>query len=248
MVADTRGRRTSYLLGAATLFVSTLLYVWMWQILAPLWGWAVSSVLIGLGFTFFSGAVEAWLVDALDATGYKGDLDTVFGKGQTMMGIAMLTGTVAGRFVAQLTNLGLPYLLRAGMLLLVIVVAARTMHDTGFEPERGKGPIDEVKKVWAASIEAGFRNPPVRWMMLAAPFTMGAGIFVFYAMQPYLLELYGDETAFGIAGLAAAAVARSTESLVASWFRAFAGSSRDEPMSYSSPSLSVRYPQCSSAW
>lgn len=146
VVADTRGRRTSYLLGAATLFVSTLLYVWMWQISAPLWGWAVSSVLIGLGFTFFSGAVEAWLVDALDATGYKGDLDTVFGKGQTMMGIAMLTGTVAGGFVAQLTNLGVPYLLRAGMLLLVIVVAARTMHDTGFEPERGKGPIDEVKK------------------------------------------------------------------------------------------------------
>jgi MFS family permease len=43
--------------------------------------------------------------------------------------------------------------------------------------------------------------------MLAAPFTAGAGIFAFYAMQPYLLDLYGDDTAFGIAGLAAAIVA-----------------------------------------
>jgi MFS family permease len=43
--------------------------------------------------------------------------------------------------------------------------------------------------------------------MLAAPFTAGAGIFAFYAAQPYLLQLYGDKTAYGVAGLAAAIVA-----------------------------------------
>jgi predicted MFS family arabinose efflux permease len=43
--------------------------------------------------------------------------------------------------------------------------------------------------------------------MLSAPFTMGVMAYAFYAMQPYLLELYGDETAFGIAGLAAAIIA-----------------------------------------
>jgi hypothetical protein len=32
---------------------------------APFWPWAIVSMLLGLGFTFFSGAVEAWLVDAL---------------------------------------------------------------------------------------------------------------------------------------------------------------------------------------
>jgi predicted MFS family arabinose efflux permease len=57
------------------------------------------------------------------------------------------------------------------------------------------------------SIDGGFRNPLVRWLMLAAPFSLGAGIFVFYAAQPYLLQLYGDKTAYGIAGLAAAIVA-----------------------------------------
>jgi MFS family permease len=44
-------------------------------------------------------------------------------------------------------------------------------------------------------------------MMLAAPFTFGVGIYAFYAMQPYLLELYGDEQAYSIAGLAAAITA-----------------------------------------
>jgi diguanylate cyclase (GGDEF)-like protein len=69
VVADTRGRRFSFLLGAATLLLSTLLYLVMWQIHAPFVGWALASILLGLGFTFFSGATEAWLVDALHATG-----------------------------------------------------------------------------------------------------------------------------------------------------------------------------------
>ena len=43
--------------------------------------------------------------------------------------------------------------------------------------------------------------------MLAAPFTGGVGFYAFYAMQPYLLELYGDPTAYSVAGIAAAVVA-----------------------------------------
>src|SRR3989442_3199107 len=43
--------------------------------------------------------------------------------------------------------------------------------------------------------------------MLAEPFTGGVMIYAFYAMQPYLLQLYGNPRAYGIAGLAAAIVA-----------------------------------------
>src|SRR4249920_325227 len=48
VVADTRGRRFSFLLGAATLLVSTLLYLVMWLVHAPFVGWAISSILLGL--------------------------------------------------------------------------------------------------------------------------------------------------------------------------------------------------------
>jgi MFS family permease len=64
-----------------------------------------------------------------------------------------------------------------------------------------------VRTVLRSSIEHGLANRPVRWIMLAAPFTMGVMIYAFYAMQPYLLELYGDESAYAVAGLAAAIVA-----------------------------------------
>ena len=95
-------------------------------------GWALASILLGLGFTFFSGATEAWLVDALGATEFTGSLESVFGRAQTVSGAAMLVGTVLGGVVAQATDLGVPYILRAAMLGVTLIVAARFMHDIGF--------------------------------------------------------------------------------------------------------------------
>jgi MFS family permease len=207
VIADTRGRRFSFLLGAGTLLLSTLLYVVMWQVHAPLLGWAVASILLGLGFTFFSGATEAWLVDALAFTGYRGGLESIFGRAQTVGGAAMLVGSVAGGFIAQATDLGVPYLVRAVMLGVTLIVAFRFMHDLGFTPAREASTSAAIRNVLRGAIDGGLRNPPVRWMMLAAPFASGVGIYAFYATQPYLLELYGDPSAYGVAGLAAALIA-----------------------------------------
>src|SRR5918994_3385748 len=83
VIADIRGRRFSYLLGTLTLTISTVLYLLMWHVSAAFWAWAIASALLGLGFTFFSGAVQAWLVDALTASGYfneGGKLEAVLAK------------------------------------------------------------------------------------------------------------------------------------------------------------------------
>ncbi len=223
VVADTRGRRFSFLLGAFTLLASTLLYLLMWQIRAPFIGWAGASILLGLGFTFFSGATEAWLVDALHATKFDGHLESVFGRAQVVGGVAMLAGSVGGGIIAQLTNLGVPYILRAGMLGVTLAVAWWAMHDIGFTPQRGVTPVTAVRTVWKGSIDSGLRNRPVRWLMLAAPFSAGVGIYAFYAFQPYLLELFGDRTAYSIAGLAAAIVAGAqiVGGLIVPWVRRF---------------------------
>lgn len=207
VVADGWGRRASFLLGTLTLASSTYLYYLLWQLSAPFWAWAVVSVLLGLGFTFFSGAVEAWLVDALHFASYEGDLETVLGRGQMVTGVAMLVGSAAGGVIAQATDLGVPFLLRVGVLLAMFGVAFVLMHDVGFTPERSPHPLQATRAVLTASIDSGLRNPPVRYIMLAAPFSAGVGIYVFYALQPFLLELFGDPKAYSIAGLAAAIVA-----------------------------------------
>ncbi len=207
VVADTMGRRTSYLLGTLTLAVSTGLYMLAWQAHSPFWVWAVTSMLLGLGFTFFSGATEAWLVDALHFSGFKGKLETVFAKAQVVGGIAMLGGSVAGGVIAQFSNLGVPYILRSAILGVTFVLALLFMRDWGFTPTRSKRVSEDIKTILRTSIDKGFKNPSVRWIMLAAPFGTGVGFYAFYAMQPYLLQLYGNPQAYGIAGLAAAIVA-----------------------------------------
>lgn len=207
VVADTRGRRASYMLGALTLLVSTLLYLLMWYIQAPFWGWALSSVFLGLGFTFFSGATEAWLVDGLTFSEYEGDLDSVFARGSVVGGAAMLTGSVTGGYIAQITNLGVPYIIRSAVLGLTFLIALIYMKDLGFTPDKSQTMPKQMKKIFQSSIENGFKRPAIRWVMLGAPFAAGASFYAFYAMQPYLLQLYGKSEAYGIAGLAAAAIA-----------------------------------------
>lgn len=201
VIADVRGRRLSYLLGTSTLTVATLLYLLMWRMHAPFWAWAVTSAFLGFGFTFFSGAVQAWLVDALHATGYDGELETVFARGEIVEGAAMLGGAIAGGVIAQFTSLGVPYALRAVVLAVTFVVAWRLMRDVGFTPTTSK-----TRDVLREGMRFGLGNPPVRWVMLANIFTDGVAIYAFYAMQPLLLQLYGDPDAYWVAGLAAAIV------------------------------------------
>ena len=97
--------------------------------------------------------------------------------------------------------------MRVAVLAAMFVVASRLMQDLGFTPEPPQHPLRAMRSVFNASLEHGLKNPPVRWVMLAAPFSLGVGFYAFYALQPYLLDLYGDPEAYSVAGLAAAIIA-----------------------------------------
>ena len=180
----------------------------LWQLRAPFVWWAIVSALLGLGFTFFSGATEAWLVDALTATRFEGQLEGVFARGQVVGGAMMLSGSVAGGYLAQLTNLGVPYVARAAILIgMFFVLALFMMHDLGFTPDRGDRPLTEMKKIVAQLGRArpeGAGGPGnhagrdvQRW---------GRDLCV---LRPAAIpvEPLGQPQAYGIAGLVAAIVA-----------------------------------------
>jgi MFS family permease len=101
VVADTLGRRVSYLLSVAILALTTVLYLVAASAGAGLAVFAAVSVLMGLGFTFYSGALEAWLVDGLHSVGEDSNLDRVFARGQQVSGVAMFIGTISGGFLGQ---------------------------------------------------------------------------------------------------------------------------------------------------
>ncbi|HJS48725.1 MAG TPA: MFS transporter [Gaiellaceae bacterium] len=210
VIADTLGRRVSFLLSVAVLGATTLMYVGLAQVEAGVVAYAAVSVGMGLGFTFYSGAMEAWLVDALAATGYRGVLDRVFARGQQVTGIAMLVGTIGGGLLGQV-DLALPYLVRSALLAAVFVVAFVTMHDLGFTPRKVTAAElpGEVARNARAGVRFGWGQRPLRLLMLASLVQGGFLMWAFYASQPYLLELL-ESDAVWIAGLVTAAVAMST--------------------------------------
>jgi MFS family permease len=89
----------------------------------------------------------------------------------------------------------------------MFAVAFALMRDLGFTPVRGERPLRAMRRIASASIEYGWRVPAVKWLTVQSLFTGGVGVYGFYALQPYLLELYGDPHAYQIAGLVAAVVA-----------------------------------------
>ncbi|HUG65487.1 MAG TPA: MFS transporter [Gaiellaceae bacterium] len=209
VVADTLGRRVSFLLSVSVLAATTLLYVALAEVEAGVVPFAIVSVGMGLGFTFYSGAMEAWLVDALNATDYRGLLDRVFARGQQVTGAAMLVGTVGGGLLGQL-DLSWPYVVRTVLLLAVFCVAYVVMHDLGFEPRTlaaNELPA-EIARNARAGIEFGWRQRNLRLLILASTVQMGFFTWAFYASQPYLLDLL-DSDAIWISGLVAAAIALS---------------------------------------
>jgi MFS family permease len=203
VVADTRGRRASFLLSEATLAVGTLAYVGVSAIDGGLLLFCLAGVILGLGYTFYSGAVEAWLVDALKATGYRHELDKVFARASIVASVAMILGTVGGGLLGQI-DLSLPYLARAGLVLVAFAVGFHTMHDIGFTPRtmRLEGIVGEMRKVARAGITFGWREPAVRLLVMQSFVSWGFFAWAWYAWQPYFLDLYGED-AIWLSGLIA---------------------------------------------
>lgn len=192
VVADTRGRRISFLLSAAVLAVGTLAYVGVAAIGGGVILFSLAGVILGLGFTFYSGAVEAWLVDALRSTDHTGELDRVFARSQSVFWAATLIGTVGGGLLGQI-DLAIPYLVRAGALIAAFAVGLALMHDLGFSPRtlRWRGIVGEMRKVGRAGLTFGWHNHSVRLLVLEAFVVSGFFFWAWYAWQPYFLELLG---------------------------------------------------------
>lgn len=190
VVADTIGRKASLLLGVATLFVSTLLYVAAAQMGWGLPVFVVASVLIGLGFTFQTGATDAWLVDALDHVGWEGGKEQVFAWGGMTFGVAMLLGTIIGGVLGQ-ADLSFPYYARSAILVLCFAAIAVLMKDMGFEPR----PLtmsrfgEETRKILAAGVQYGWRNKIVRPLLFVSLLQGVFFLYAFYSSQPYFLDL-----------------------------------------------------------
>jgi DHA3 family tetracycline resistance protein-like MFS transporter len=133
ILADLRGRRISVVVGYAIMGAGFLVE----GSLPFLWSVALAQVLWGFGYTFTSGAVEAWIADEV---------------GEERAGVAFLRGSQAagaGALVAiplsvalGTVRVALPILIGGGLLVTLALWLALVMTEHGFKPvpagERGR--------------------------------------------------------------------------------------------------------------
>lgn len=201
VVADTIGRRASYALGILTLIVSTALYVASAEYGWGIGGFMFASILLGLGYTFQTGAVDAWLVDALDHLEYALPRSAVFARGGIVGGAMMLAGTVGGGLLGQV-NLALPYLVRSAALVVALALVLLFMRDVGFQsrPLRWERLGSEARAIFDAGVSRGWRSPVIRPLMLVSAAQGTFLMFFFYSSQPFALSLLGRPDLVWVAG------------------------------------------------
>jgi MFS family permease len=206
VVADTWGRRASYLLSVAVIMAGNLLYVWAGTARAGLPALCLASVVLGLGFTFYTGAVDAWMVDALHSVNSTMQTENVFARSAVVFGVFMVIGTTAGGVLGQIA-LWLPYIGRVVFLVPALVLGLTSMPDLGFQHRALTWSTvgSEVRTVAATGVQYGTRNPVVRSLMLAGCVQGLFGMYGFYSWQRYFLDLLGRDLIW-VSGLIAAAV------------------------------------------
>ncbi len=146
VVADVYSRRLSVIVGMALVGCGFLL-----EGSIPLF-WAVlgAQVLWGTGYTFISGALQAWLADEIGAEA----AGPVFLRSSQVGLVAGLVGTGASVWLAQ-TWLQLPIILGGALYIALAACLALIMPEPGFRPT----PAEE-RETWkqmAGTARAGLR-------------------------------------------------------------------------------------------
>ena len=191
VVADVYSRRLSILIGSVLIGLAFLL-----EGLVPLFGAVLlSQVIWGLGYTFTSGASEAWISDEIGEEAAA----QAFVRGAQLGTVGGLLGIVVGIVLASV-QLNLPIVLGGTLMIALAVLLALVMPERGFKPLQR-----EERSSWSAmasTIRAGIallRQRPVLRVVLLVELVSGLYSEGFDRLwQKHILESYTLPTLRGI--------------------------------------------------
>ncbi len=181
VVADVYSRRLSVIIGVLLLGASFVLTGALPVFLAIL----LAQVIAGLGYTFLSGATDAWLADEIG----EANVGPLLLRAGQVGRVAGLVGTGLSVALASVW-IHLPYLAGGTVYLLLAVFLAIAMPERGFQPQPR-----EARTTWAA-LRATFldglrvvRGSPVLLMLVAVELFSGAASEGFDRLgQAHLLQ------------------------------------------------------------
>jgi MFS transporter, DHA3 family, tetracycline resistance protein len=144
VVADVYSRRLSIIIGVILLGLSFVLLGAVPTYAAVL----IAQVIWGIGYTFTSGATEAWIADEVG----ERRAGQAFMRGSQAGSIGSIIGTIAAVGLASVTGLHVPILLGGVLLLGLALFLIAAMPETGFK----RASTDE-RRSWAAMFDT-FRD------------------------------------------------------------------------------------------
>jgi MFS transporter, DHA3 family, tetracycline resistance protein len=123
VVADVYSRRLSIILGIGIIGIS-----WVMEGAFPVFSLLLlAEIISGIGFTFTSGAIEAWITDEIGVE----RSGKVFVRAAQIKTITGMIGIMSGALLASL-QLNLPFLLAGTLLIVLALVLAFVMPEQGF--------------------------------------------------------------------------------------------------------------------
>jgi DHA3 family tetracycline resistance protein-like MFS transporter len=161
IVADLYSRRLSIVIGFVLIGAGLLLQALVPSFLAILG----AQVLWGVGYTFTSGADQAWITDEIGTT----EAGPVFVRAQQYY----LGGTIAGTIAAGalgLISLPLPMVLSGGGMILLALLVAAFMPEQNFHrtPKAERETFRQLAETFKSGLEAARQRPVVRTQVIIA--------------------------------------------------------------------------------
>lgn len=191
IVADVYSRRLSILIGVALIGCSYALE----GAIPAFWAAIVSQLFWGIGYTFTSGAIQAWITDEIG----EESAGPVFLRGRQMWLIGGLAGTLLSVSLG-LVHIQLPMILAGAGMLALTAALALVMPETYIHvtPPAERSTFGHV----TATAREGFRlamDRPVVKVIIAISLIVGLAAEAFDRLHvPSVIDRFDFPTVFGI--------------------------------------------------
>lgn len=162
VVADIFGRKISILIGIVIVAVSLFVYFFSYS----LSGFIIAEVIMALGSSFGSGALDAWVKDTLSQNGFNKSLGGVFSSGEIVTQSAVIIGGTAGALYANISLRNI-WLISAVICIVILVPSYFLLKEDYFKKQKLtlSSGWRQMKQIAIDSIEYGYKKKTV-WQLI----------------------------------------------------------------------------------
>jgi MFS family permease len=160
IIADRTGRKTSIIIGVALMTAGVL----GWTLAPTLPLILLAYAALGLGFTFTSGATDAFFYESVQLAGRGEDYTRLVGQTGAIFPGGLAVGSVIGGLLASI-DLLLPYLVSFGVLLMGLAVTLTFREPRAAERMEGQ-ERQSFRAILSQSLALMRARPSLRYLMI----------------------------------------------------------------------------------